>query len=68
MSVLHFNHASQKLETISSYTIDKQIIGGANGKQLKEVAYISFDSSTKTMVIVFRENYVLTVNFDERKC
>ena len=64
MSILHFNHTLQELEIVSTYTIDKQILGGSNGKQLKEVAYLTYDKGLQTLLIVFRENYVLTVNIE----
>lgn len=66
MSILHFNHTLQELEIVSTYTIDKQILGGSNGKQLKEVAYLTYDTGLQTVLIVFRENYVLTVNIEQK--
>jgi hypothetical protein len=67
MSVLHFNPKRQMLEVVSTYSIDRQILGGAHGKQLKEIAYMTYDQELRTMVIVFREDFILTVNIDERK-
>ena len=62
MQLLHFNSSEIKLDTISTYKIDTSILGAAGPKLLKEVSHISYHPNIKTIVILFTENYVLTVN------
>jgi hypothetical protein len=68
MQVLHFNKVKSELEIISLFCIDKQILGGGKSlKQLREVIYTSYDKTTQTMIVVFQENYVLTVNLSPKR-
>jgi hypothetical protein len=56
MHLLHYNRSQKNLEIISTYKIDKDIMGGAGvagGKLLKEVSYIGYDERLKTLVIFF---------------
>ncbi len=63
MHLIHFNKDKQKLEIISSYKIDTEILGGgmsglgvssgSSGKQLKEIIYITYDINLQTVIIVF---------------
>ena len=73
MQLLHYNHDQSKLQMISTYKVDTDIMGGgmnalgapnSQGRELKEVLYISYDTELQTMVIVFAQNYALTVNIE----
>jgi hypothetical protein len=37
---------------------------GGSGKSLKEVSFISYDEDLQTLVVVFSQNYTMTVNVD----
>jgi hypothetical protein len=49
----HYNRTERRLEVISTFQIDMQIMGGASGRQLKEIVYIKYDKLTQTVVAVF---------------
>lgn len=62
LHLLHFNQTLQTVEVISSFQIDMQF----GGKGPKEVLHISYDYKTRVIVVVFIQNYVMTVNLEER--
>lgn len=51
LHILHFNKS--ELEIISTYKIDMHLMGGAGGRQLKEVLYTTYDRAKMTIVVVF---------------
>ena len=60
MQLLHFNRDQQKLEIVSSFKVDTEIMGGgisgvggsATNRQPKEVLYISYDKNLQTVVVL----------------
>ena len=64
MHILHFNSNERVLEIISTYKIDPSILGASTSKLLKEISYISYYQNLRSLVILFTENYVLTVNME----
>ena len=62
MHILHYNTKNQNLEIISTFQIDLTL----GGKDLTEISYITYDEVTKTIVVVFIQNYVLTANIEMR--
>ena len=61
MQLLHFNRDQQKLEIVSSFKVDTEIMGGgisgvggsSTNRQPKEVLYISYDKNLQTVVFLF---------------
>jgi hypothetical protein len=61
MQLLHFNRDQQKLEIVSSFKVDTEIMGGgisgvggsSSNRQPKEVLYISYDKNLQTVVVLF---------------
>lgn len=61
MHLLHFNRDQEKLEIVSSFKVDTEIMGGgisgvgasSTNRQPKEVLYISYDQQLQTVVVVF---------------
>ena len=62
LHLLHFNQGVQALEVISTFQIDMQF----GGKDQKEVLHISYDHRTRVIVALFKQDYVMTVNLEER--
>ena len=61
MQLLHFNRDQQKLEIVSSFKVDTEIMGGgisgvggsSSNRHPKEVLYISYDKNLQTVVVLF---------------
>jgi hypothetical protein len=71
MNLLHFNRDQQKLEIVSTYKVDTDIMAGgmtgnpnAQSISIKEVVYISYDQDLQTIIVVFAQNYLMTVNLE----
>ena len=56
--ILGFNNESCQFENLSTFQVD---IGSAGSKQMNEVVYLTYDSTKHIMVLLFKDNYVLTV-------